>query len=175
MEGDDPVTMAIASAAGGSALAAGGSVMGGVQAQAASRVQAQQMQRQAALENQAAGERISSENTNAVRTIGEGVANAGASGVTQSTAAPVLTEDATQTRIKTMYERYSGRLAASSDQYAASLAKYQGSQAMWKGLFGGVENILGGAGNVADIKAFDKLRVNSGSSFDPYSLETPAN
>jgi hypothetical protein len=46
---------------------------------------------------------------------------------------------------------------------------------MWKGLFGGVQNILGGAGNIADIKAFDRLHVNSGSSFDPYSLETPAN
>jgi hypothetical protein len=169
------VTMAVAATAGGSALAAGGSVVGGMQARSAARVQAQEDTRQAALENQAAGEKISSEDTEANRAIGADVANAGASGVTQSTAMPVVNENFAEQRIKDMYSRYTGKLAASSDLYAASLAGYQGKQAMWSGIFGGVKNILGGAGDIANIKMLENLKVHGGSSLDPYSLETPAN
>jgi hypothetical protein len=175
MEGDDPVTMAGAAAAGGSALAAGGSVMGGMQAKSAARIQGEEDIRQGQLAEQQAGAEISSNDTKAIRALGADAANAGASGVTQSTAAPVMTENATQAQIKDMYSRYSGKLAMSSDQYAANLATYQGNQAMWKGLFGGAQNILGGAGDVANIKMFENLKVRSGSSFDPYSLESPAN
>lgn len=170
MERPDPVTLSVAAVAGSTALAAGGSIMGGMQAQSAANIQAEQMQRQAALENQSAGAQISKDDVNAGRAIATGVANAGAAGVTQDTAAPVIMENASEAKIRDMYTRYSGQLAASGDLYQASLDKYQGKQAMWAGIFGAAKNILGGAGKIGgigmDSMAMNSLNVNSGASLE---------
>ena len=161
MIGDDPVTVATAAVGATSVMGAAGSVVGGFQAQSAANIQAQEARRQAALENQAAGQRISAEDTQANRLIAERVAATGASGTTLSGTRPALSEDFAQQRIKDMFTRYSGKLAASSDLYQASLASYEGKQALYKGIFGGAENLLQGAGNIAQIKLMSDMSIGS--------------
>ena len=151
MEGDDPVTMAVAGTAAAGAAAAGSSLVGGMQAKTAALQQGRVDTEEASVARMQAGAEISNETENAAHTISKVEAGAGAAGVTAESAQPVLSEDYTQAKIKAAYTRFSGDLAASQDIYAARIAKYEGGQSMWRGIFGAGQAVLGTVSNIGKI------------------------
>ena len=150
MEGDDPITMAVATAAS-AGISAGGAVMGGVQAKQAAVQQGRQDTEEATVAKMQAGAEVSSETENAAKTISRAEALGGAAGMTAASATPILSEDYTQAKIKAAYTRFNGNLAATEDIYAAKYAKWRGQQAFWGGIFGGTQAALGGVIGVGKI------------------------
>jgi hypothetical protein len=149
---DDPITATmVAVTAASGALSAGGAIAGGMQAKSAATQQGRVDTEEAAVAKMQAGAEISNETENAAKTISKVEAGAGAAGVTAESARPVLSEDYTQAKMRAMYTRFNGDLAASQDIYAARIAKYEGQQAMWKGIFGAGQAVLGAASNIGKI------------------------
>ena len=126
-------------------------MVGGIQAQKAADVQATQDQQQARVAMENAGAQESATSENAAKTISRAEAGAGAAGITAASAAPVLSEDYTQAKIKTAYERFGGKLASTEDVYQGQIAKYEGQQAFWGGIFGGANALLKGASSIGGI------------------------
>ncbi len=152
MEGEDPVTLTMAATAGAGLLSAGSAVAGGIQANQAGKVAQQQAQTEAAAAQQQAGAEIGSQMTEAGRTVSRVEAGAGAAGITQESAMPSLSEDASQARIRAAYARFSGNLASAQDIFGGKLAANEGNQQLTAGIIKGATNILGAASNIGQIK-----------------------
>lgn len=151
MNEEDPVTVSMVAAGSSALLAAGSSVVGGIQAQKAGQVAAEQAANEAQTARTAAGAQISAEETNAGRELGKVAAGAGAAGITAQSAQPILSEDYTQAKIRSAYLRFNGQLGSVEDLYQGQLAQYQGNQALIGGLVGGASSILGGASSIGKI------------------------
>ena len=153
MEGDDPVTLAVAAA--GAGLAATSAIGGGMQAKSAALQQGRQDTEEASVARMQAGAEISNDTENAGHELSTVAARAGSMGVTAGSATPILSEDFSHASIKAAYTRFTGNEQASEDIYAAKLSKYQGQQAMWAGLFKAGTAVLGSASSLAGSGAFN--------------------
>lgn len=151
MTDDDPATLTIAAVAGSALMAGGASVAGGMQAKQAAVQQGRQDTNAAKVAVMQAGAENSSETMNEARLVSRVEAGAAASGITQESATPILSEDYSQAKIKSAYTRFGGDLTSTEDMYAARMAKYQGNQAMWAGIFGAGKSVLGAASSIGSI------------------------
>jgi len=178
MEIADPFTLSTASliamgaSAGSAAIGAGSSILGGIQAQKAGDIAAQQAGQESKAALIQAGTEESAIETNAGRLIGHSVAEAGAAGITAVSAQPVLSEDYSQAKVRSAYARFGGELASTEDIYGGEIAKWQGNQAFWKGLFGGAQNVLGGASNIGLMKAPQLANSRGWGSGNPASASS---
>ncbi len=141
--------MPTAALVAGTALSAGGSIMGGIQQQQESRFEAAQLEQQGQVEATRATAEITANDAEARKALGAVNVGAAASGVSPSSGSvrAVRSFDETQAILKDTYARYQGNLAEQNSYYQARAARYQGNQALAGGLLSAGSTVLTGAFN----------------------------
>lgn len=138
-----------------SGIQAGGQILGGIQQNEASKVEATQLRQQGQVAATEASARISANDTEAIKALSAGKAAAGASGVATNSGSvrAVQAHNESQAILNDTYAKYQGNLAEQGAYFAATNKEYEGKQAETAGFIGAGSTALTAFANAKGMQA----------------------